>query len=363
MPSKIRRTVTIGHDPITGDPIKKNFCGPTKKAVREKIKRYQVEAATGQKAETKIMLFSEWADEWLTTYKEDVVSDSMYYGYSLCIDHLNAAFGNTPINLIRPMDMQKFFKEKQNLSQSMVNKLRITASSIFDTAIQNDIALKNPLNNMKPPKGKKTAPKRTYSLDETKIILEYAKSHPHGLGVYVLLKTGLRRGELMGIIPTEDFDFKTGRLYVRRSITDVNGTVKIHEGGKTDNARRTIPLDPDACEYLKNDIRVHQDGFLFKNRDGRYMSPKSWAVNRYKKFMDDLHSRYPELPILTPHELRHTYGTLLYKSGTSLRTIQRIMGHSSIETTTRVYLHDDIEDDEKNIRWYDFQSEKDEGAL
>ena len=45
MPSKIRRTLTIGHDPITGEPIKKNFCGPTKKAVQAAIDKYKIEAS------------------------------------------------------------------------------------------------------------------------------------------------------------------------------------------------------------------------------------------------------------------------------------------------------------------------------
>ncbi|MBK5244915.1 MAG: tyrosine-type recombinase/integrase [Eubacteriaceae bacterium] len=49
--------------------------------------------------------------------------------------------------------------------------------------------------------------------------------------------------------------------------------------------------------------------------------------------------------------IRHTYGTLLYKSGTDIFTLQKLLGHASIETTTKIYLHDDIEDLEKNIRW------------
>lgn len=354
MPSKVRMTLTVGHDPITGKPIKKNFCGPTKKAVKSQVEKYKLEATTGRKQDTDIKLFSEWAAEWLVTYKEDVVSDSMYNGYSLCIEHLNQYFGDTPINMIRPIDLQKFFKSKQHLSQSMVNKLRITANNIFETAIQNDFALKNPLKFMKPPKGKPTLEKRTYTLEQAKIVLKFAETHKYGLGVYLLLKTGLRRGELMGLIANEDIDLENGRLNVRRSITDTNGCVKIHEGGKTANAKRTIPLDPETCEFLKNDIRMKQEGFLFKNRDGRYMSPKSWSMNRYKKFQNDLHAAYPDIPLLTPHELRHTYGTLMYKSGTPLLTLQRIMGHSDISITTKIYVHDDYEDIEKNVKWCDF---------
>ena len=100
---------------------------------------------------------------------------------------------------------------------------------------------------------------------------------------------------------------------------------------------------------------MKQEGFLFKNRDGRYMSPKSWAVNRYKKFQDDLEEIHPDIPRLTPHELRHTYGTLMFKSGTDIFTLQKIMGHADISTTTKIYVHDDYEDIEKNVKWCDFE--------
>lgn len=349
MPSKVKSTLTIGHDPITRKPIKKNFCGSTKKEVKAKIDKYKLEVATGIKQDTEITTFSSWAWEWLATYKEDNISDSMYTNYSLCINHLEKYFGSQPINLIRPLDFQKFFKTKQDLSQSMVNKLRITANSIFETAIENDLCFKNPLKNLPTPKGKPPKSKTIYTPDEVVQVLNFAKVHEHGLGVFILLKTGLRRGELMGLIPTQDIDLQTKRLYVKRSITDVNGKVSVNIGGKSDCAVRTIPLDQETINFLKNDIRMRQDGYLFKNRDGRYLSPKNWAVNRYKKFIEDLIIKYPELPKLTPHELRHTYGTHLYKSGLSIRSIQKIMGHANIGTTMKIYIHDDIEDIEKDF--------------
>ena len=53
---------------------------------------------------------------------------------------------------------------------------------------------------------------------------------------------------------------------------------------------------------------------------------------------------------LTMHELRHTYGTILYKAGTGLDAIAKVMGHASIETTRRIYVHEDIEDIRSRIQ-------------
>lgn len=50
-----------------------------------------------------------------------------------------------------------------------------------------------------------------------------------------------------------------------------------------------------------------------------------------------------DIPALTPHELRHTFGTLLRKSGSGIYTIQKAMGHSDIGITAKIYVHNDID--------------------
>ncbi|MGL4548910.1 hypothetical protein, partial [Eubacterium aggregans] len=67
-----------------------------------------------------------------------------YRGYELCINHLIEDFGPRPLNTITPVMVQAFFKRKRNLSQSIVDKLRITLNAIMETAVDNDKAIKNP---------------------------------------------------------------------------------------------------------------------------------------------------------------------------------------------------------------------------
>ncbi|MGL4548909.1 hypothetical protein [Eubacterium aggregans] len=57
----------------------------------------------------------------------------------------------------------------------------------------------------------------------------FAKSHPYGLGAYLILKTGLRRGELMGLIPSEDFDFANNRIYVQCTVQESGGKVNVKD--------------------------------------------------------------------------------------------------------------------------------------
>lgn len=359
MPSKVRMTMTIGHNPITGEPIRKNFCGKTKKECQKKMDAYKIEAATGIHQEIGITTFATWAEQWLSIYKEDTVSESSYRGYRLCIDHLNAAFGKHPIGAITPIMMQKFFKEKTDLSQSMVSKLRNTASAIFETAIDNDLAFRNPVRNIKNAKGQTAAPKRFYTPEDAALVKQIAKTSTDGLGAYIILNTGLRRGELMGLRPSEDLDLDHARLYVRRTVQDSGGIVQIKDTLKNGDRQRVVPLPNDFVEAISsNDQIITCQGFLFKARKSKYgkdfpMAPSNWARNQLKRFYTHLDEHLAGtgkmVEHLNPHELRHTYGTLLYKSGTDPYTIQKIMGHHSIEVTTGIYIHDDIADTQSRV--------------
>ena len=68
-------------------------------------------------------------------------------------------------------------------------------------------------------------------------------------------------------------------------------------------------------------------------------------------FQRDLMSAHPEVPRMTPHEYRHTYGTLLYQAGTELLTLSRIMGHSSVRVTQKTYVHDTVDDAIARVRF------------
>lgn len=56
-----------------------------------------------------------------------------------------------------------------------------------------------------------------------------------------------------------------------------------------------------------------------------------------------LNRDYPEIPMLTAHELRHTYGTRLRRAGVDIYTIQKIMGHKDIKMTSEIYVHNEID--------------------
>jgi len=106
---------------------------------------------------------------------------------------------------------------------------------------------------------------------------------------------------------------------------------------------RFIPISTESEKVLNayfEEIGEKKEGeeYLFKGKSvGSHIKPDS-----IRKWTRTLSERHKELEGLSPHQLRHTFATQALKKGMDLKTLQTLLGHSSIETTSR-YLHPDAE--------------------
>ena len=113
---------------------------------------------------------------------------------------------------------------------------------------------------------------------------------------------------------------------------------------KTTKSRhdRIIPLHDNALEIL-HAIRSRDspDGFLFRSMGtGKVLGLRGY--NRaYIRFYSKQKAKYPDLPYLSPHKLRHTYATYLLWSGADIETLRALLGHVDIATTQR-YVHSNM---------------------
>ena len=148
----------------------------------------------------------------------------------------------------------------------------------------------------------------------------------------------MRRGELLGL-SSQDINVVHKALSVNRSIADKQGSGVLINPPKWESYR-TNPLSDRAITILK--WRCQSSGYLFPGWDGRPQHPDTWS-QCLKRFMIALNRDYPEIPMLTAHELRHTYGTRLRRAGVDIYTIQKIMGHKDIKMTSEIYVHNEID--------------------
>lgn len=329
----------IGHT-IEGKPIRKSFYGKTKGKANAKYDKWVEQQARGETL-TRTTSLSDWAMKWAATYKEPAVSAATYKNtYLNCINnYIVPFFGSARIADIGPADVQNFFNKHTDCSSAVLDKLKKVLNQIFESGIDNDLCYKNPCRTVKLPTYKKKVEKKAYTLEQAEMVLDYAKTHSYGIDIIILLKTGIRRGELLAL-RWSDFDFNNNLLQISRALTST-GEIGLT---KTSAGVRVIPFDTELHNFLVSRQPDNKDRYVIESKTGNYMQQNNWDKRHRISFMDDMARHFNNaVPVLTAHELRHTFGTLLRARGVDIYTIQKVMGHSDIRVTADIYVHNDIE--------------------
>lgn len=160
----------------------------------------------------------------------------------------------------------------------------------------------------------------------------------------VLLFTGIRRSELLALA-LPDVDPAGGTLQVLAG-----------KGGKA----RLVPLLEPACAAVSDWLELRPDcehDRLFTSKWGAPLSKRGLA-SALDRALDG--ARVGKAGI-TLHSLRHTFACLLLKGGCDLYSLQRMLGHSRLDTTA-TYLHATVEDLRQAVEVHPLQTVSSGGA-
>ena len=314
---------------------------------------------------TENTLFKDYAVFWLENYVRGFVKDNTYMGtyYRQTHNALIPYFGNMAISDIKSSIIQEFFNiQGKRYSLETMKKMRFCLSNILQVAVDDEIISKNPLNkrirlksNIEP------IEKHVWNREHFECAYRFALLHPQGLGPLLLMDTAISRSELLGI-EWGNVLWSEGCIAIR------NGTVIVQDpetkkhylltdGLKNKYRMRNIPLSKDVYNCLKlhyqrilflgqhkgltqNQINKQ---FVISNQKGGAMDPNNWAKRNFKRFMNDLTSQYPEIPVLTPHELRHTRATLWWEDKVDLLSLGMVGGWRNLRMLRERYAHCSIE--------------------
>lgn len=146
--------------------------------------------------------------------------------------------------------------------------------------------------------------------------------------IYLIAKTGLRFSEALAVTP-EDFDFPHQTLNVEKTwnYKEKGG----FEPTKNKSSERKVQLDWQT---------VIQFSELVKNMDPN--KPIFIDSKIYNSTINDILKRHcfnVEIPVITIHGLRHTHASILLYAGVSIASVAHRLGHASMSTTQKTYLH------------------------
>lgn len=361
--------ITLGRR-LDGSLVRKSFYSSiSKDDARKQAERYRIKQAvaeqTGIAFIDRTAKFSDWAETWLTTYKLGKVKGNTYYSTYLGTvrNHLIPYFAAAPLDQIRPLDIQTFFNEKgKTCSYESMKKMRSCLHGIFQTAVENHLCPTNPVTDSLELVSKVPPPqKKTYTQEQYNIV-EQAALEAGALDVLVLLRTGISRSELLGL-KWEDLDAETNTLHITQGLVqykdlETEQWTLISDGLKNTFRRRPIPIDAQLSALLQAKPRVVPVGgnqkkgipptmieteYIFHSSTGGMLSPTNWYKRNYKAFMASVIAQHPEIPFLTPHELRHTRATLWKDAGVDLFSIAKLMGHADLDMLAKRYAHNNVE--------------------
>ena len=299
---------------------RKAFRGKSEAEVFRKIAAYKGEIEKGRAFE---VVAEEWHDKLWPTLAHNTTS-----GYNAAYSRALDEFGETPIKGLTPAKIEAFIREfcsKGYAKKTAATQLQVIKQICNHAVLAGDIGFSPAQYVMLPnrlPQKRRELPSQD-QIDKVKSSVNL----PFGLFAYLILCTGLRRGEALALT-FGDIDPNEGLIHVDKSLYWESNVPRI-KAPKSRAGERDVIL-PDA---LKNILPKEKPGKLvFPGSSGGMMTYTNYrlAWDRYKKLSGVQ---------ISPHELRHAYATTLYDAGIDVKAAQELLGHSTVAMTQDIYTH------------------------
>lgn len=213
---------------------------------------------------------------------------------------------------------------QQRVSLATAEAYRTTVASLFSWMYATNLISENPMDKISPIKHPVVL-RRSLSPVEVDALKTASKSLTERAMVELLLSSGLRCEELCNL-RWADIDFSSK-------------DVRVIEG--KGNKNRVTMMDDIARKYLleyKNSLDYHSEYVFAVKYRGEIKQRTTDSVWRRLKSI----ARKAHVEDISPHTLRHTFATNLYRRGLDVRMIQRLLGHSSLNTTM-IYIDSNID--------------------
>lgn len=268
--------------------------------------------------------------------------------------------------------------EDDGASPDAIHKIHMKLSQIMRKAYLDELIDRNPCDAVEGIRRPKVSQQKRR---ETRITKEQALTFVHKIrqepqdgrivAVWLGIATGLRRGEALALV-WEDVDFENARLRIRKQY----GKEKVLKDPKTAKSRRTISIDSQTVDYLR-DWRTRQQTIFAEagaeqqanspvcsNELCGFLDPDNFSRWRRKFFVKEGLAHYANETVYTDkcgiervkhsgyvgpnfHALRRAQATLLVAGGVDPKTVQARLGHESLNTTLNIYAEEVGENDRK----------------
>jgi integrase len=331
----------------TGQRRQQTTSHDTKREAHVWLAQRVQELRAGQVYDSKVTV-GQFLDSWLAGRRHLRPSTAAEYARHIRL-HLTPVLGHLRLLDLRAHHIEAMFTaisaandhRERPIGPTTLRRIYATLNSALNNAARQGLIRSNPASTVTLPQ---LSPRSAgaWTPEQAHEFLALTAGDELGLLYRVLILTGLRRGEAIGL-RWGDLDLTAGRVSVCRQVTCVNGDL-VTGPPKSKAGGRTIALDTTTLVLLQQQRRHAQlrqdpdagqfeDTPVFTRPDGTVLHPA--YVSRHFTSLVRRHG----LPVIRLHDLRHTSASIGLAAGETLLEVSRRLGHSSITITADTYAH------------------------
>lgn len=260
--------------------------------------------------------------DWLRDHGRSIQPSTLVSYRGHVEHHISPLLGGIPVNKLQPADVRRLVSEleRKKLKPATIGLVITTLRIALNAAVSDRSLADNPAARIRLPKVERE-PVRPLTSSEADAIVDATAGEWIGPLIRLLLGSGLRRGEAIGL-NQGDLMLDAGYVRLRVSKTTI----------------RAVPISDDAVVALREALaaaprRGPDEPVFFSPRRGDRMRGSS-VTHALPRILERAGLAY-----LTPHALRHGAATLMLAEGVPMRAISEQLGHRNPALTARVYAH------------------------
>lgn len=279
-------------------------------------------------------LFCNYYKQWIDVYKKDAIRDATLAKYRMTHKWVERLVPELKVSDLTRTVYQKLLNDyaKEHERQTTLDFHHQLKGAILD-AVDEGLIERDPTRKAiikgKMPKPKKIKYLNQFELHTLISHLNIKEAPNWDWFILLVAKTGMRFSEALAVTPA-DFDFARQTLSVSKT-WDYKG-----EGGflptKNKSSVRKIQIDWQIVVKFSELVKdLPEDEPIFVGKDKVYNSTVNDILTR--------HCKVCGISEISIHGLRHTHASLLLFAGVSIASVARRLGHASMTTTQKTYLH------------------------